>query len=151
DAERWYEYVFDPTAGAPYWQFIEFLTDTDFVNDPQVEQKLQSQIDAYRDDPFDPHAIAELRPIAYRKAFVMSYIDNLLEWGDMLFRQFTRESLGEATMLYVRAADLLGKKPEELGKRAMSLPDALTYEQIRDPRDPNIAPNSWDPDPGLLN
>jgi hypothetical protein len=136
DAERWYEYVFDPTAGAPYWQFIEFLTDMDFVNDPNVEQELQTQLDAYRDDPFDPHKIAELRPIAYRKAFVMSYVDNLLEWGDMLFRQFTRESLGEATMLYVRVADLLGKKPEELGKRAMSLPGSLTYEQIRDPWDP---------------
>ena len=26
---------------------------------------------------------------AYRKAFVTSYIDNLLTWGDMLFRQLT--------------------------------------------------------------
>ena len=24
EAKAWYEYVFDPTAGAPYWQFIEF-------------------------------------------------------------------------------------------------------------------------------
>jgi hypothetical protein len=49
----------------------------------------------------------------------------------MLFRQYTRESIGEATMLYVRAADLLGKQPEDLGKRAMAHPDSLTYEQIR--------------------
>ncbi|OJH33892.1 hemopexin repeat-containing protein [Cystobacter ferrugineus] len=128
EAKRWYEYVFDPTSqegNARFWRYVEFLDDTGL-------EPLEDQIRAYRDDPFDPHRIAELRPIAYRKAFVMSYIDNLLEWGDMLFRQYTRESIGEATMLYVLAADLLGKKPEELGKRAMSLPDSLVYEQIRD-------------------
>jgi hypothetical protein len=131
EAMTWYEYVFDPTAGAPYWRFIEFLRDKDFLQDDQeATERLRRQLNAYRDDPFDPHKIAELRPIAYRKAFAMSYIDNLLEWGDMLFRQYTRESIGEATMLYVLAADLLGKKPEELGKRAMSQPDSLTYEQI---------------------
>jgi len=80
----------------------------------------------------------------------MSYIDNLLEWGDMLFRQYTRETLGEATMLYVLAADLLGKKPEELGKRAMSLENSLTYAQIRDPRDPNTPPDLWTSNPALL-
>jgi hypothetical protein len=129
DALRWHEYVFDPTReeeSASYWQYSEFITD-----DADTGLKpLDVQIKAYKDDPFDPHKIAELRPIAYRKAFVMSYIDTLLEWGDMLFRQYTRESLGEATMLYVRAADLLGKKPEDLGKRAMS--QTSTYGQIRD-------------------
>ncbi|HEX7993241.1 MAG TPA: hypothetical protein VF506_04915, partial [Streptosporangiaceae bacterium] len=128
DAERWYEYVFDPTSqdgNTQFWRYIEFLQ-------APALAPLQEQIDAYRSDPFDPHNIAELRPIAYRKAFVMSYIGNLLAWGDLLFRQFTRESLGEATMLYVRAADLLGKKTEDLGKRAMALADSLTYEQVRD-------------------
>jgi hypothetical protein len=130
EARRWYEYVFDPTSqegDVPFWRYVEFLDDTGL-------RLLDDQVQAYRNDPFDPHRIAELRPIAYRKAFVMSYIDNLLEWGDMLFRQYTRESIGEATMLYVLAADLLGKEPEELGKRAMSLPDSLNYEQIRDLR-----------------
>nr|BFE78197.1 hypothetical protein GCM10020093_007980 [Planobispora longispora] len=47
---------------------------------------------AYRDDPFDPHAIAELRPAAYRRAVVMAYVDNVLDWGDLLFRQYTTES-----------------------------------------------------------
>lgn len=137
DAKLWYEYVFDPTTkekdvatGDPIiWRYEEFLDDIK-LNRLTV---LNDQLQAYRDDPFDPHKIAELRPIAYRKAFVMSYIDNLLAWGDLLFRQYTRESIGEATMLYVLAADLLGKKPEELGKRAMTMPDSLTYAQIIDP------------------
>lgn len=128
EAKTWFEYVFDPThrgGDLPCWRFREFRL-------PSRRGDLQPQIDRYRADPFDPHKIAELRPIAYRKALVMSYVDNLLEWGDMLFRRYSRESLGEATMLYVLAGDILGKRPEELGKRPMSLPDSRTYEQIRD-------------------
>ncbi len=126
EAKTWYEYVFDPTAqeGISHFRFIEFLKDVDL-------KPLSPQIDAYHADPFDPHKIAELRPIAYRKAFVMSYIDNLITWGDMLFRQNTRESIGEATMLYVLAADLLGKAPEPVGKPKLGQPDSLTYMQIR--------------------
>ena len=72
-------------------------------------------INAYQDDPFDPHAIAALRPVAYRRAVVMAYVDNLLDWGDMLFRQYTPESVDEARMLYIFAYDLLGTRPETLG------------------------------------
>jgi hypothetical protein len=125
EAKVWYEYVFDPThqgGEVPYWRFQQFRTDNRRTD-------LSEQIAKYHEDPFDPHRIAELRPIAYRKAFVMSYLDNLLEWGDQLFRQYTRESIGEATMLYVLVADLLGKKPEELGKRRLS--ETSTYEQVR--------------------
>jgi hypothetical protein len=88
----------------------------------------ESLIEAYRDDPFDPHAIAELRPVAYRRAVVMAYIDNLLDWGDMLFRQYTAESIDEARMLYIFAYDLLGERPYDLGPRA--LPAATSYELV---------------------
>ena len=74
-----------------------------------------SQLKTFLDDPFDPHAIAAIRKVAYRKAIVMSYVENLLEWGDMLFRQYTEESINEARMLYVLAYDLLGKKPVSMG------------------------------------
>ena len=75
-----------------------------------------AQLTEYLEDPFDPHAIAVLRPLAYRKAIVMRYIDNLLDWGDMLFRQYTRESINEARMLYILAYDLLGEKPKNMGR-----------------------------------
>ena len=55
----------------------------------------------YLNDPFDPHALAIIRPSAYRKAIVMAYVDNLIDWGDMLFRQYTQESINEARMLYI--------------------------------------------------
>ena len=41
----------------------------------------------------------------------MRYIDNLLDWGDSLFSQFTMESVHEAEMLYVMASDILGQRP----------------------------------------
>ncbi|MEV4076605.1 hemopexin repeat-containing protein [Nonomuraea fuscirosea] len=82
----------------------------------------------YMEDPFDPHAIAELRPSAYRRAVVMAYVDNLLDWGDLLFRQYTGESLDEARMLYVFAYDLLGERPEDLGPRPSEQP--YSYERI---------------------
>lgn len=83
---------------------------------------------AYRDDPFDPHAIAALRPAAYRRTVVMAYIDNLLDWGDLLFRQYTGESIDEARMLYIYAYDLLGPRPYDTGPRALRA--ATTYDEL---------------------
>ncbi|HZB29592.1 MAG TPA: hemopexin repeat-containing protein, partial [Streptosporangiaceae bacterium] len=86
----------------------------------------EALLHAYLDDPFDPHAIAELRPEAFRRAVVMGYIDNLLDWGDMLFRRYTAESVDEARMLYIYAYDLLGPRPHTVGTAA--LPPAAPYE-----------------------
>ena len=90
---------------------------------------VEAAVRRYLDDPFDPHAIAAMRPGAYRRAVVMGYIDNLLDWGDMLFRQYTAESIDEARMLYLLAHDLLGPRPRRLGSRPM--PEAEYYGQLR--------------------
>jgi hypothetical protein len=92
-------------------------------------------LQAYRDDPFDPHPIAELRPVAYRRAVVMAYIDNLLDWGDMLFRQHTAETVDEARMLYVLALDLLGAPPERL---ATQLPPAQSVGSLEKATDGDL-------------
>ena len=92
-------------------------------------------VQAYRDDPFDPHPIAELRPVAYRRAVVMAYIDNLLDWGDMLFRQHTAETVDEARMLYVLALDLLGAPPERL---ATQLPPAQSVGALEKATDGDL-------------
>ncbi|WP_299462925.1 hemopexin repeat-containing protein [uncultured Microscilla sp.] len=92
------------------------------------EKTSVGQIRQYLNDPFDPHAIAALRTPAYQKAIVMAYIDNLIDWGDMLFRQYTRESINEARMLYVLAYDLLGEKPQNMGKRLLS--EAKMYSEL---------------------
>jgi hypothetical protein len=90
---------------------------------------LEAAVRRYLDDPFDPHAIAAMRPGAYRRAVVMGYIDNLLDWGDVLFRRYTAESIDEARMLYVHAHDLLGERPRRLGSRPMR--DAEYYGRLR--------------------
>jgi hypothetical protein len=53
-----------------------------------------------------------LRSTAYQKTVVMKYIDNLTSWGDQLFRRDTLESINEATLLYVLAAEILGQRTE---------------------------------------
>ena len=44
----------------------------------------------------------------------MKYIDNLVEWGDKLFRRDTMESIQEATQIYILAANILGPRPEKI-------------------------------------
>ena len=89
----------------------------------------RQEIAAYENDPFDPDAIAKLRIGAYEKSIVMKYIDNLLDWGDNLFAQDSWESIIQATMLYVLAKDLLGKKPKQIG--VFKDPAPKTYENIQ--------------------
>src|SRR5262249_30416893 len=118
-AQRWYHYLFDPTSDAPasdpdrVWRYRGFRRAS--VESLRDSLTNSAALDAYRQDPFNPHAIARLRPGSHKKAVVMRYIDNLIDWGDALFAEFTRESLNEATMLYILAADILGPRPADVG------------------------------------
>jgi hypothetical protein len=89
---------------------------------------LEASIKAWRDQPFKPHLVARMRTTAYQKAVVMKYIDNLIAWGDQLFRRDTLESLNEATQLYVLAADILGPRPVEIAPRFS--PQVQTYNSL---------------------
>lgn len=82
--------------------------------DPAVKQELVHQVEDWRANPLDPHLIAQFRQVAYQKTTVMKYIDNLIAWGDQLFQQDTRESVNEAALLYVRAAEILGPRPRRV-------------------------------------
>lgn len=123
-AQLWYQYIFNPTASADLnpklcnkedrnWQYIKFRCQglpklRDILNNGQAIAK-------YKNDPFNPFAIADLRISAYQKCIVMKYIDNLLDWGDSLFTEFTTESVNEATLLYIMAAEILGDRPADIG------------------------------------
>jgi hypothetical protein len=135
EARRWYHYIFDPTASeSPLdehpedrnWRYAPFR----FQNIQKLRKMLtdEAALEQYRTDPFNPWAIARLRPGAFMKAIVMKYIDNLLDWGDHLFMQDTYESINEATLLYLTALDILGERPVELGK--CSVPEQINYEQV---------------------
>jgi hypothetical protein len=145
EAKHWYEYVFNPTStiGDPapqrYWVTKPFrqMTAPDYA--AQEIQRLTRMINAHdaatehqvaewRANPFDPHVVAGLRPVAYQRAIVMKYIDNLIAWGDQLFHEDTMESINLATQLYVLAAELLGPKPELV--QPTSDPPAKTYAEL---------------------
>ena len=137
--DYWYRKIFDPTSAAREdpepvnptdrnWRFIEF-------RDKKIPKLRQILTDAaalkqYTQDPFNPWAIARLRISAFQKSVVMKYIDNLLDWGDQLFAQDTFESINEATMLYVMAADILGDRPVEVGDCETTTDFLLTYANI---------------------
>jgi hypothetical protein len=128
-AQRWLHFIMNPAAenlppaNPEYkrvWQFREFREEP--VASLRAALEDQRALEVYRRDPFSPHAIARLRPGAYEKAVVMQYIDNLLDWADSLFAQFTAESINEATMLYILAADLLGPRALDVGDCGEGMP-----------------------------
>lgn len=137
EAKWWYERIFNPTAAESpsdqgpsdhNWQFREFRN----LNVEKLQDILTdgAAIATYRKDPFDPHAIARLRTNAYQKAVVMKYIDNLLDWGDDLFAEDTRESINEAQMLYQLAWDILGERPVQVGTCETADENTLTYAAL---------------------
>jgi hypothetical protein len=137
-AKAWYEKIFNPTQpavdGEPeasaedrWWRFRPFrgLTPESLVEiltNP-------AQIAIYENDPYDPHAIARLRPGAYPKAIVMRYVANLIDWGDRLFAQDTRETITQASQLYILADELLGPRPIAVGARPPPAPKS--YDDIK--------------------
>ncbi|HSH82281.1 MAG TPA: hypothetical protein VLA19_27450 [Herpetosiphonaceae bacterium] len=147
EAQRWFHYIFDPTdtSAEPvpqkYWRTKPFFETTQAgYQKQQIQQLLQllasgstdpelvRQVREWRKSPFNPHVLARLRTTAYQKTTVMKYLDNLIAWGDQLFRRDTIESINEATQLYVLAADMLGRRPEDIGPRAQ--PRAQTYSTL---------------------
>src|SRR5262249_4243756 len=133
-AQRWYHYIFNPTSSDAgpnrVWQYRKFKEES---RTPDAFRKALTDSDAleaYRGDPFNPHAIALIHHINYQKAIIIKYIDNLLDWGDTLFAEFTMESLNEATMLYVLAADILGPRAVEVGDCGEASAASLTYAKV---------------------
>jgi hypothetical protein len=60
---------------------------------------------------------------------VMKYRDNLIAWGDNLFRQDTLETINEATQIYVLAANILGQRPEKIPLKGTIRPK--TFAQLK--------------------
>jgi hypothetical protein len=146
EAQRWLHYIFDPTddsdhpAPARFWQVRPFregdptLIERALVNlstreDPKLWEETVDSIGKWKDTPFRPHAVARYRHTAYMFKAVMAYLDNLIAWGDALFRQDTGESINEATQLYVLAANLLGPRPQEVPRKGTQQPQ--TYASLR--------------------
>ena len=144
EARKWFHYIFDPTrsysttpAGTerfwitnPFKEEIKkgILSIEELVNTASPD--LDLQLKNWEQNPFQPHAVARLRISAYMRSTVMKYIENLIAWGDQLFQQDTIESINEATLLYVLAANTLGNKPQRVPARA--IPEENSFSTIQD-------------------
>lgn len=95
---------------------------------PDVLQELERQVKDWRQNPFDPHLVAQFRTVAYQKMTVIKYVQNLIAWGDQRFRVHTMESVNEATQLYVLAAEILGPRPRTVPPAARA--PALTFNEL---------------------
>jgi len=142
EAQKWYHYVFDPTASPlennaddeedRNWRYREFRQlDPPSLRDQLAGDTAEGALEAYKENPFNPHAVARQRFTAYQKATVMKYVDNLLDWGDDLFARDTREAINEASLLYKMASDILGDRPAELGDCGEKRPPR-TYETVHE-------------------
>ncbi|MFC0708304.1 hypothetical protein [Azorhizophilus paspali] len=146
EAQRWFHFLFDPTddSDSPtperFWKVRPFQhTDVKQIEDILVnlatggDEALRNEtirsIEAWKDAPFRPHVIARYRQQAYMYKTVMAYLDNLIAWGDSLFRQDTGEAIDEALMVYVLAANILGPRPEAVPKKGAVR--AQTYANLR--------------------
>ncbi len=132
EAMKWYHYVFNPVSqdgfdDKRFWQFSPFKE----ANSKNILEAIFNQlqpntpdqsINEWRNKPFMPHVVARSRPVAYMKWVVMKYIDNLVAWGDYLFRQDTIETINQATQLYVLAGHILGPRPRMIPKRGKTKP-----------------------------
>jgi len=133
ESMQWWHYIFDPRrvdGGVNMaWKFLPFrVTDSENILD-QIFNSLEpntsnDKITEWRNNPFNPHLIARNRPTAYMKWVVMKYIDNLIAWGDQLFRQDRIESINQATQLYILAGHILGPRPEIIPKRGKIHPQS---------------------------
>ena len=142
DAQTWFHRIFNPTdrsslpAPQKYWQTKPFYLTQDYQKS-RIETvlagvatgdvELTKAANLWLANPFQPDIVARFRTTAYQKAVVMKYLDNLIAWGDQLFRQETLESVNQATQLYILAAELLGRRPEEIPEKP---PTPQSYRQI---------------------
>jgi hypothetical protein len=99
----------------------------------QLKKDLEDQVRDWRDNPFEPHRIAQYRTVAYQKTTVMKYLDNLIAWGDYLFRQDSMESINEATQLYILAAEILGPRPRKIPPQVK--PPVESFNELEDQLD----------------
>ncbi|MDP2310023.1 MAG: neuraminidase-like domain-containing protein [Pseudomonadota bacterium] len=139
DAIDWFHAMFDPRtrtgaaasgfegalSNVNWWKVKPFLEPasgpvTDWIaftgadGDADAQTAFVAQVAAWREDPFNPHLLARLRPGTYQRALVMRYLETLIAWGDHLFTSDTLETINEATQLYVFAKQVLGDRPELL-------------------------------------
>ena len=150
EAQKWFHLVFDPTSTDQtvptpqrWWKSFTFAADgvpqsvAELINllsdtDPAQATAKAAVVAGYNAilaNPFDPHVVARSRPSAYQWYVVMKYLDNLIAWGDSLFLADTQETINEAVLCYVLAANILGPQPQPMPQPGTTT--AMNFSQLR--------------------
>jgi hypothetical protein len=138
-ARRWITYVFNPrdpaardAGGAvhpenywvfkPFHDFVQGTAADDFANlDPNGTQDrylaavFRGLIRQWRENPYNPHAVAAFRPQAYQLATIFLYVENLIAWGDSLLAIPSDEAVKESASHYEEADRVIGRQPRSTG------------------------------------
>lgn len=135
-------YVFDPLSGGPgvvdswKWAPFRYITvegDVQAILNGLLANVPNSNINNWRNAPFQPHLVARDRPRSYMKWIVMKYISILIASGDQMFRQNTLETVPLAIQYYTMAAHLYGPPGH-----------VITTKAKRPPRTYNSLLSKWD-------
>ncbi|HTR29717.1 MAG TPA: neuraminidase-like domain-containing protein [Puia sp.] len=149
DADRWFKFIFNPTDTSKnpdpqkFWvtkPFFENIAPWITIDDlimlyeinptllPQVTLAFWESINLWRNDPYDPHILAQLRLTPYMYTTFMKYLDNLIAWANYNYLQYTMESVNIAIQLFMTALECLGTKPVQIPPIAKT--PTLNYYQM---------------------
>ena len=142
-ALKFLQYIFNPYGNpnnpTSYWNFRPFqeIVSKDYLEDffSSLQPFVPSpQINTWRDNPFSPYVLGRLRPVAFMKWVVMTYIGTLIDYGDYYFTQNTLEAIPLAIQCYVLADHIYGPAGQLIPNRGTTKVE--TYASLL---------NKWDP------
>lgn len=116
EAQGWYEYVFDPLAREVVPVEEPLPEDPPVIPAPaywrcRPLQNADIECSYESAAPSDPDAIGYCAPVHFKIAIFLRYVQNLIEWGDALYRHLDYDSMVQAALNYSRALTLLGEEP----------------------------------------
>jgi len=134
ESKKWFQYIFNPEDDSDgptperFWKvkplqtndiksIEDILINLSTNDDPKLRLRTIECIRKWMEKPFRPHLVARFRNTAYMYKAVMAYLDNLIAWGDSLFRQDRPESVDDAADRYVEAMGILGYRPQAVPKK----------------------------------
>ncbi|MFX1294958.1 MAG: beta/gamma crystallin-related protein [Promethearchaeota archaeon] len=142
-AAEWFHFIFNPYIKPDEsgitdvsWKFRPFVKQLEEMEEFYEYIYDTEDIDIWRNDPFNPHAIARVRPFTYQKSTILFYIENLLEWADQDFTRDTQESINSARIRYLFIEQLLGIEefeveiPQEKVPRTLKTMNKASVEEV---------------------